>query len=599
MKPTDGSLDPTLTPDQVSAHGETLADTHTDGHPEDEVPATGPSGRSTYKLGELLGRGGMGEVVLAEDVHIGRRVAVKRMRSASPTADAIARFMREAKIQARLDHPAIVPVHELGADAEGRPFFTMKRLTGTTLAEVLAAGRETQQKLLRVIVDVCQAIQFAHARGVIHRDLKPANIMLGEYGEVYVLDWGVARVAGDKENGTSSDIESLDGETQAGAVLGTPGYMSPEQVRGETITTATDVHALGAILYEVLAGVSAFPRGTNAAMAATLTAAPEAPSKRAPDRTIPPELDAACLAALAHDPAGRPSAGELGDQIQGYLDGDRDLERRRKLAADLLADARAAIASGDPTRRAIAMQTAGRAMALDPESDAARLVSQLMLEPPPALPAELEQRLAAIDDGVIRKQSALAMRAMLTYFALLPFVIWMGVHDWRPLAIAYGLLAFNLASAFLTSRGKRPTLVTTVFINAASLMVFGRLFGPFVFIPALLTGVCVAIILLPPLLARPALVIGTFVAAFLAPIILEAAGVWTATWDVVGNQLIVTSPVVDLQLAPTVVMLVLTSVSMLIVAPMLVRTLGVMHRDARRKVEVQAWHLEQLLPRRA
>jgi serine/threonine protein kinase len=119
----------------------------------------------------------MGEVVVAHDPNIGRDVALKRMRG-RPTAEIVARFLLEARIQARLEHPGIVPVYELGHDSEDRPFFTMKRLTGTTLAEVLAMGGVTRQRLLRVIVDVCQAIGLAHSRGVVHRDLKPASPML-------------------------------------------------------------------------------------------------------------------------------------------------------------------------------------------------------------------------------------------------------------------------------------------------------------------------------------------------------------------------------------------------------------------------------------
>jgi eukaryotic-like serine/threonine-protein kinase len=597
MKPTDGSLDPTLTPHEVSAHGDTLTDTDSDAKQTEDTKAR-PSATG-YKLGELLGRGGMGEVVLADDLRIGRQVAVKRMRSASPTAEATARFLREAKIQARLDHPAIVPVHELGYDDEQRPYFTMKRLSGTTLGEVLATGRESQQKLLRVVVDVCQAIEFAHARGVIHRDLKPANIMLGEYGEVYVLDWGVARVVGDKETGTSAGIESLDGDTQVGAVLGTPGFMSPEQVRGETITPATDVYALGSILYEILAGEPTHPRGGNQALIATLTGDLISPARRAPARTIAPELDDACTKALAFEAADRPTAGELADRIQRYLDGDRDLERRRTLAAEQLAIARAAVASGEPARRAEAMQAAGRALALDPASDAASLVSQLMIEPPPTLPVELQERLTEIDEAVIAKQSGLGMRAMLTYLSIIPFALWLGVNDWRVLVVGYSMLAINMASAWLTSmRRRKISLVTTVFLNAASLMVFGRMFGPFVFVPGLLIGVCVAVITLPPLLARPWIVIGTFLAAFYTPILLELAGVWESTWAVVNNQLIVSSPVVDLAPVPVAMTLVLGATSMMIVAPMLVRTLAVMNREARRHIEVQAWHLEQLLPKR-
>src|SRR5262249_42598837 len=144
-----------------------------------------------YAFGEVIGRGGLGEVVLAHDLRVGRDVAIKRLQTSAPTADEIARFLREARIQGRLDHPAVPPVYELGTDLHGRPYFTMKRLAGTTLAEYLKSPEPNRQRLLRAFADVCLAIEFAHSRGVVHRDLKPSNIMLGDYGDVYVLDWGL------------------------------------------------------------------------------------------------------------------------------------------------------------------------------------------------------------------------------------------------------------------------------------------------------------------------------------------------------------------------------------------------------------------------
>src|SRR5262249_8384685 len=152
---------------------------------------------------------------------------------------AAVRFLREARIQARLDHPAIVPVYEHGHDGKGRPYFTMKPLAGVTLETVLSSGERTLQQLLRAFVDVCNAIEFAHARGVVHRDLKPANIMLGHFGEVHVIDWGVA-------------LADEDAPEPPEVIVGTPGYMSPEQLHGELVTSAADVYALGAMLFEIL-----------------------------------------------------------------------------------------------------------------------------------------------------------------------------------------------------------------------------------------------------------------------------------------------------------------------------------------------------------
>jgi hypothetical protein len=581
-KPTDGSLDETLLPAKVSGHGDTITDTHSD------APVSSP----TYKLGELLGRGGMGEVMLADDIKIGRQVAVKRMRSTAPSAEATARFLREAKIQARLDHPAIVPVHELGTDADGRPFFTMKRLEGITLAEVLK-GKESLQRLLRVFAEVCQAIEFAHARGVIHRDLKPANIMLGRYGEVYVLDWGVARVVGETDSAILPEIESLSGDTQVGAVLGTPGYMSPEQVRGEPVTPATDVYALGAILFEIVAAEPVHPPG-HAALVSTLSGDPEGPSKRAPDRAIPPELEKACSTALSFEAAARPTAAALAAEIQRYLDGDRDLAKRRALAAEHLAAAREDIASGDPTRRADAIGRAGRAIGLDPDSDAAALIGQLMIEPPKHLPAELAVRLERMDDGLIAAQSKRAASAMTAYFAMFPVLVWMGVRDWQLIAIMFALVFFNIGMA-LKLMSYRYTMVILTFSNALLILTSGRIFGPFIYVPMLFIGVSVAMISSPTLMSRPWLVISTMVTGYLAPIVLEGLGLWERTWNVANNQFTSKSSVVDLEKEGVALFLVVAGCILLTVMPMFVRSMAIAQREARRRVEIQVWHLEQLL----
>jgi serine/threonine protein kinase len=156
-----------------------------------------------YEIRELLGRGGMGEVLSVRDEQMGRSVAIKRLRVENPPDELVARFLREARIQGRLEHPAVVPVHELSYEPGGQPFFVMKQLSGTTFQDVLPKlalrdPRVTEQfgrqRLLRAFADICLAIEFAHTRGVVHRDLKPANIMVGDFGEVYVMDWGLAKV---------------------------------------------------------------------------------------------------------------------------------------------------------------------------------------------------------------------------------------------------------------------------------------------------------------------------------------------------------------------------------------------------------------------
>jgi serine/threonine-protein kinase len=300
-----------------------------------------------YTLGDVLGRGGMGEVLGATDEQIGRDVAVKRMRSTEPSADEVARFVREARVQGQLEHPAVVPVHDLAVDGDGRPFFVMKRLSGKPMSALLddqraARGVDVEKRLLRAFADICLAVEFAHDNGIIHRDLKPANVMLGDFGEVYVLDWGIARTIADRDAPGAAAAVALQldtGETRAGTVLGTPAYMAPEQLAGDRAGPAADIYALGCILYEIVAGEPLHAGARSLAAAASAR-----PSAHRAD--APPEFDAICEKATAFDPAARhASARELHRAVQAYLDGDRDVAARRQLAREHVDRARAALAS--------------------------------------------------------------------------------------------------------------------------------------------------------------------------------------------------------------------------------------------------------------
>jgi serine/threonine-protein kinase len=243
---------------------------------------------------------------------------------------------------------------------------------------------------------VCFAVLFALARGVVHRDLKPSNIMLGDYGEVYVLDWGVARVLEDgPELPESGDkIPSLGGQTQTGELLGTPGYMAP-QVRGVDVGPPVDVCALGSICSDL-----SERRCTRGATYSRARSAWSNVTGNAGRREIP-QLDSVCNA-LATEPSARPTARALGDRIQSFLDGDRDLVARRQHAAKLVTSGRSALLGG---QRAEAVHIGGRALALDPSSDeAAELVMSLVLRPPDELPGELVADLRAVE----RRQNAAA-----------------------------------------------------------------------------------------------------------------------------------------------------------------------------------------------
>lgn len=354
-----------------------------------------------YRRETLLGEGGMGQVLACEDRRIGREVALKVIRaSAAEVAGLRQRFLAEARIQGQLEHPSIVPVYDLGSGPSG-PYFTMRRVRGRTLEAVLErlrAGTELEKyprhRLLRAFVQLAQAVAFAHARGIIHRDLKPANTMLGDYGEVYVLDWGLAKQTGEFDPELTNVNPGPELATLAGAVVGTLGYMPPEQLRGEPLDARADVYALGAILFECLTLEPLHSHdASNALIQSTFAGADARPTVRAPGRGVPPEFDEICVRATALDPAERfASARELADEVDRWLNGDRDLALRKELALGHFSAAREALGgpgSLDGKQRASAIADLNRAIALDPTNgQALELMSALLLEGPTAPPPE-------------------------------------------------------------------------------------------------------------------------------------------------------------------------------------------------------------------
>ena len=305
-------------------------------------------------LGEI-GRGGMGRVLEASDPQLGRTVAVKVLLDPKEiSSDQLARFAAEARITSQLEHPNIVPVYDMGTTPEGEIYFVMKKVEGRSMGEVVAALRTgepaavrtwTLHRLLTTFISLCNAVAFAHDRGVLHRDLKPDNVMLGRFGEVLLMDWGVARVMGTPETIRQSGDQAASvtiPETMDGSTIGTPGYMSPEQARGdmEHLDGRSDVWSLGALLYELLTLRRAYEgRNLFALIFASMSGPPADPRERAPERRIPEEIAELCLQALSQAPADRfATASELAGAVEDYLEGSK----RRELAAARLADAEAA-----------------------------------------------------------------------------------------------------------------------------------------------------------------------------------------------------------------------------------------------------------------
>lgn len=289
-----------------------------------------------YPIVTEIGRGGMGRVLEVLDPDLGRILAVKVLRAGRVSSrEALERFVGEARLTAQLEHPHIVPIHEVGLTREGELYYAMKKVEGDTLAQVLAdreAGitrtrtRWPLRRLLGAFVKVCQAAGYAHRRGVVHQDLKPGNIMLGSFGEVLLLDWGLAAL-------------TTDPDERPGSATGTPGYLSPEQARGRGASGGprSDVYSLGAVLYEIITGSQALPCSSTSEYLLRVTREEvQDPRDRASERRIPAELATICLRALALDPSARFADGRaLGRALEEFLEG----ARRRERADGCLAEA--------------------------------------------------------------------------------------------------------------------------------------------------------------------------------------------------------------------------------------------------------------------
>jgi eukaryotic-like serine/threonine-protein kinase len=308
-----------------------------------------------YRHATALGAGSMGEVLRVHDGILERSVAVKVLRhKVAGRKPSTERFLQEAQITAQLQHHGIVPVYEMGHLEDGRPFFTMREVRGRTLSDAIRSvhaaseGPRWQQdpegcslrRLLEAFLSACEAVAYAHARGVVHRDLKPSNIMLGQYGEVLVLDWGVAKLLSDSATFGRDAVAVTTARTthEVGVVAGTLAYMAPEQALGESVNASSDVFSLGAVLFEILCNRTPFAERESSTIS-TVQVVGTQPAASAPqflvDRPIAEDLQVICLRALAQAPSSRyPNAGALALDMAAWLEGAKSRARAEAVLSE-------------------------------------------------------------------------------------------------------------------------------------------------------------------------------------------------------------------------------------------------------------------------
>jgi tRNA A-37 threonylcarbamoyl transferase component Bud32 len=625
--PSDTLVDPALPPQEpVSRSKFQAALTPPPPVELDAVPLADGGFDDRYAHRAVLGVGGMGEVRLCKDQRIGREVAMKVVRPfAASHSEMRARFEREARVQGQLEHPAIVPVYDLGIGPNGAAYFTMKRIRGRTLEEIIIGLRGNDpeivegyplRRLLVAFSRVCLAVAFAHTRGVVHRDLKPSNVMIGDFGEVYVLDWGLAKVLGEPELDIGEDDATVQRPAYAtlmGKVLGTPGYMAPEQVRGDEIVDArADIYALGATLFEVLALEPLHVRTQNDELFAdTLKGGDARVTVRAPDRGVGPELEAICVKATALDPHQRhDSARALADDVERFLDGDRDLTRRRALAdvaaKDAAQAAERARRRGEPglQARAQAIRDVNRALALEPtHKGALGTMLRLLLEPPAETPKEAEAALAA---SRIEKRATSARAGAFSFLSTLvvvPFVLWLGVRNWAAAAVTFSTFA---ASALFTwwigrSRGKGNDIAVStgtvaLFISMFAIGASSLLFGPFVIVPgmAAINTLSFAVVVDRGVQRSWAVLVGTL--AVFVPLVLELVHVLPPSFAFREGAIVLLPRMTEFPAMPTILLLIVANLVLVLVPTYSVTRLFDGAQEAERRTFVHLWHLRQFLP---
>jgi serine/threonine-protein kinase len=565
----------------------------------------------------VLGEGGMGVIGLCKDIRIGREVAMKMLRKEKkPSADAHMRFEREARVQGQLEHPAIVPVYDLGVRPDGTPFFTMKRLHGETLAEILDGLQKkvatltaaySQRRLLAALSRVSLAVAFANSRGVLHRDLKPSNVMLGDFGEVYLLDWGLAKLTSAEEPGAGIKGANNQKETQVGEVMGTPGYMSPEQLRGEIdlLDARTDVYTLGVLLFEILTLEPLHDRkGLDTIYNSTLGKLDMRLAQRALAKGVPAELVAVCVKATALDPKDRyPSARDLHDAVERFLDGHREVRAREDIAAGHAQTAREAaqLAASHPEMRELAIRELGAALALDPtHAGAVETLSQLMLDTPTEMSAEARREFASSRRTTYHESKRSVLVSYALWACFVPVVLALGVRDKLAAGITGGsvLLAAVVSVLYATGRVGPLTRFAIYCLGTLAIASTCTLMGWAIVVPGLAAVHTVGFILYGDKKLQPAaLALGAL--SVIVPFVLQEAGWLPRAYVFEGDRMIVLPRMTGLPPMRTQIYLLLSSLAAIVVPTVVISRLRDTLEAAEEKAFMHAWTMQGLVPGKA
>jgi serine/threonine-protein kinase len=576
-----------------------------------------PGFHARYESLRPLGTGGMGEVRLALDRRIGREVALKLLRADRDREHSRRRFLREVRVTGQLEHPSVVPVYDLGVTPEGRVYFTMKRVRGLTLSAILRGlrardwdmeARYPRRRLLSALAQASLAIAYAHERGVVHRDLKPDNLMLGDFGEVYVLDWGVAKILGAEDGRAVDDLSTGEIMTMDGMAVGTPGYMSPEQAQGESarVDGRADVYSLGAMLFEVLA-LEPLNRGTDVAgrVASTLRGETEPPSRRRRAMDVPPELDAIVMKAVAFEPADRhPTMRALSDALAGFLDGERDGSLRRGLARGHVETAQAALAraTAEPrdaeTHRATALRELASALALDKDDPVAvEAMLGVVLAPAGELPPEVATELTERRERDTAKAARRVAIGYGSWLAATPLLLWMGVRSGALLAVMFAIgLGLVTWAAWAARRGRMTEGQVAAAMPFAFMLVSALclILGPLVIVPTM----AVTHASIVAVSARPSPRVRHFITALslgsvAIPFALQLLGLVPPSYVFEDGALVIRPLLVDLPALPTMTFLATSSLLAILVGNMLVGRSVEALRRAEQRLFVQAWRLRR------